>query len=268
MILQTQNLCFAYGRQQVLHNIGFSIESGSVTCLMGPNGSGKTTLLDCFMRINKPQSGSIELYDKPLASYKSTELAKHIAYIPQIHSVTFPYTVREVIMMGRMSYASTFGEPGEDDKAACEEAIRLMGLEGFAERPYSKLSGGEIRLVLLARALCQRSEIILMDEPTAYLDFHNEMFFLESVASMVRQKGISVIMSTHSPNHGFFFESKALNTKAVLLSKGRILQCGTPSEVITEENMASVFHVVSKIYDDESGKTVAIIRSVKEEEKC
>lgn len=263
MILEAKNVSFSYVKGiQVLKKVNLAIEENTVTCLMGPNGSGKTTFLDCLMGMQFPESGEITLLGRSLRKYKRNELARYMAYIPQSHPVTFPYTVREIVMMGRMSYVSAFGAPGAADQKACDEAIRLAGLENFADRPYCSLSGGEIRLVLLARALCQEAKVILMDEPAAYLDFRNELLFLERVVSLVKDRGVTVVMVTHAPNHGFYLESNSLNVNAVLMSEGEIVMSGKPSEVITEASIAQVFGVEGRITETEGYKSITMVKSL------
>ncbi len=263
MTLDVKNLCFSYEKgKPVLIDVSFQAERGGVICAMGPNGSGKTTLLDCILGGNKLSSGSVKILGKPLEAYKRTELARHVACIPQLHAPSFPYTVREVVLMGRMAYAPPFGGPRAADEAACDEALRAAGLEDFAERPYTALSGGELRLVLLARAMCQRAGLILMDEPAAYLDFQNEMRFLENVVSMTRERGVTVLLATHSPNHGFYFEGNGVPTKVLLLSMGRVAGYGAPSRVVTEETVAAVFGVEARILGEGPTRTVAILRAL------
>ena len=247
MILEARDISFSYGNGLALDHVSLGVEQGSLVCLMGRNGSGKTTLLDCLMGTLAPSSGSVYLMERPLHKYRRPEIARHISYLPQIHGITFPYTVREMVLMGRMAYASAFGSPKPEDEGDCEEAMKQAGVYGFRDQAYSSLSGGEIRLVLLARALCQRAEIILMDEPTVYLDFRNEMLFLQRVAELNAEGLATVVMATHAPNHAFYFESAGLNVCAAVMDNGRIEALGTPSEVITAENAARYFGVEAEI---------------------
>lgn len=247
MILEARDISFSYGKGQALDQVSLGVEQGSLVCLMGRNGSGKTTLLDCLMGTLTPYAGSVYLLNRPLQKYRRHEIARHISYLPQIHGVTFPYTVREMVLLGRLAYASAFGSPKPEDEAACDEAMKQAGVYAFRDQAYSSLSGGEIRLVLLARALCQRAEIILMDEPTVYLDFRNEMLFLQRVAELNAQGRATVVMATHAPNHAFYFESAGLNVRAALLDNGRLEALGAPSEVITAEAAARYFGVEAEV---------------------
>ena len=258
MILSAKDIYFSYGSHQVLSGVSLDVGEGKVICIMGPNGSGKTTLLDCLMGINKVEKGSIELFEKDIYSMSRKDIAKDISYMPQIHGVSFPYTVREFVLMGRMAYAGTFGSPGEKDFEACEAAIEKAGLKAYADMAYSSLSGGELRLCLLARALCQDAKVIMMDEPTAHLDFRNEMLFLERVAMLAKEGAVSVVMSTHSPNHALMLESLGVSTKAMLLKDGKVYMKGNPSEVIDQSSIAEVFGVEAKIVDIDGMKNMFI----------
>ena len=247
MILEARDVSFSYGKGLALDHLSLGVEQGSLLCLMGRNGSGKTTLLDCMMGALTPTGGCVYLLGQPISQYRRHEIARHISYLPQIHGITFPYTVREMVMLGRLAYASAFGSPRSEDEEACDEAMRAAGIYEFRDKSYSSLSGGEIRLVLLARALCQQAEIILMDEPTVYLDFRNEMLFLQRVAELTAQNGATVVMATHSPNHAFYFESVDVPIQAALLDKGHLVAVGTPSDVITPAAAADVFGVEAEV---------------------
>jgi len=266
-VLKISNLSFAYATKEVFDNISFSIKSGEILCLMGPNGCGKTTLIDNILAIHKSKAGEIILMDKPLSRLKRHEIAQDIAYVPQIHSVTFPYTVKEVVMMGRTAYAGMFGEPGADDEVIALEALSKVGILHYADKPYSMLSGGEIKLVLLARALGQRTAMIIMDEPTAHLDFKNELLFLETIADLCANENIAVLMATHAPSHAFYFKSRGINTNAAIMNKGSIVAYGDPDRVVTEDNIRDVYGVKAKItveLDDDGNeiKTVTLLKTV------
>ncbi len=246
-ILDVQKVTFAYETKEVFRDISFKIDKGEIFCLLGPNGCGKTTLLDCIMDIHQQKSGEIFLQGKSAHSYKRHELAQHVAYVPQIHDITFPYTVKEVVLMGRTAYTGMFGEPQERDEEIALEMLDLVGMLDYAEQPYSKISGGEVKLVLLARALGQQSELIIMDEPTAHLDFRNELLFLESIVNLCSQSKITVLMVTHSPNHAYYFAEKGLPVKVAMLNQGKMIAYGGPYEVLTEENLQKVYRVKVKI---------------------
>ena len=266
MILEIKNLSFSYGEEPLLKDLSLSVNAGEVVCLLGPNGSGKTTLLDCALGFHKSYEGSVTLCGKDVRAYSRKQLAEKVAYVPQLHTPTFPYTVREVVLMGRTAQAGLFGAPDGEDYAVCDDALRRVGMQTFADRPYTSLSGGELKLVLLARALAQKAALIVLDEPTASLDFKNELLFLETLAGLVINDGISVLMATHALQHPFYFESQRLPVQAVMLSRTQPAQTGTPSELLTPETLLDVYGVRASILEttDENGakvKTVAVTGS-------
>jgi iron complex transport system ATP-binding protein len=249
-VLDIRGLDFSYGAQRVFSDVSLPVSAGDVVCLMGPNGCGKTTLLDAIMGLKKPQAGEILLNGRQVGDYKRHEIARNIAYVPQLHDVTFPYTVREMVLMGRTAYTSAFGKPTREDEAICADALRRIGIAHFSEKLYSRLSGGEIKLVLLARALGQSAPVMLLDEPTAHLDYKNELLFLETVVGQCRAGGLTVILATHAPDHAFYLASKGLAVRAVMMAQGRLECCGEPDDVITSENIRAVYGVRAKIMTD------------------
>ena len=250
LALDIRGLAFSYGEQNVFSDVSLPVSTGDVICLMGPNGCGKTTLLDAVMALKIPRAGEILLDGRSVVAYRRHELARKMAYVPQIHDVTFPYTVREVVLMGRTAYAGAFGKPSREDMSICDAALRRIGIEGLADKPYSRLSGGELKLVLLARALGQGAPMMLLDEPTAHLDFKNELLFLETVAGQCRDGGLTVLIATHAPDHAFYLASKGLSVRAAMMARGGLLYCGTPDEVITADTIRAVYGVHAKILTD------------------
>lgn len=254
--LGVENVSFSYPGKEVLKDISLTLNTGEILCLMGPNGCGKTTLIDNIMAIHRPQAGRILLSGRPIVEYKRHMLARNIAYVPQIHDITFPYTVKEVVLMGRTAYTGIFGEPSAEDEEICMEALRKVGAEHFADKPYSRLSGGEVKMVLLARALGQRAPLIILDEPTAHLDFKNELLFLEMIVELCRKEEIAILMVTHAPAHAFYFESKGMQIKAAMMHDGVMAAYGAPGDVVTRENIARVYGVKARIdmITDEEGR--------------
>lgn len=249
-LLQVDGLGFSYPAKKVFREISFSLSKGEILCLMGPNGCGKTTLLDTIMSIHQPDEGSITLLGEPIESFGRREIAQNIAYVPQIHHIVFPYTVEQIVLMGRTAHLGHFKEPRSKDLEYCFRAMERVGIGHLAKHPYSQLSGGEVKLVLLARALSQHTPLIIMDEPTANLDFKNELLFLESIADLCYKEGISILMATHSPEHAFYLESKGLMVKAALMWNGRMVEYGQPHRVIREENIERVYGVKIRINND------------------
>lgn len=283
MRLEIKNLSFAYDsavRKQSLtdkilkkqeqakpphlavNHVSLSLTDGQILCLMGQNGSGKSTLLNCIMGIYRPQEGQIFLDQKNLSSAKRHEIAKSLAYVPQLHQINFPYTVREAVLMGRTAYISAIGGPSDEDLAISEKAMDRVGIRHLADKNYGSISGGELRLVLLARALSQQTKVILMDEPTAHLDYHNELYFMEMVSELCKNDGISILMATHAPAQAFYFEHKGNDTRSLFLKNGRMITEGIPSEVITSDLLKEVYEIEAKILDYQGEKTILLQKSL------
>jgi len=247
VLLEVENLTFAYDPQDIFKNISFQVNKGEVFFLLGPNGCGKTTLLDCILGLLKPKGGDIRLNGKDTKGIRCDHIAKQLAYVPQGHEKTFPYTVLDIVLMGRASYIGMFGSPSEQDIDFAEEALKLVGIIHLKNRRYTQLSGGEGQLVMIARALAQKTPLIIMDEPTSHLDFKHEMVILETIVELVRDTGISIIMATHFPNHAFYFENNRVNTRVALMNQGTFLVSGTPTDVISEENLRWLYNINARV---------------------
>ncbi len=261
-MLSVKDLCFSYGERPALSGVSLEAGKGEVLCVMGPNGSGKSTLIDCVMGLHPGYGGSISLEGKDIRRCSRREIARQVAYVPQNHSPTFPYTVREVVMMGRTAYLSAFGTPSDGGEELCEHAMRRVGILDLADKPYNTISGGELRLVILARALCQDTPLILMDEPTAHLDYRNELVFLEIVSELCLKDGISVLIATHSPDQAFYFESHGVPVSAMFLKKGVTAAAGRPSDIITASLLEDVYGVRARILESDGEKTILLQRSL------
>lgn len=246
-MLEIRGLRFSWPGHAVLEGVDLAVEAGEVMCLMGHNGCGKSTLIDCVLGENRPQAGSVVLAGRDAAQMPAAERARIAAYVPQVHERTFPYTVRHMVLMGRSPHLGVTGSASADDESAVESALATCGIERLAERPCTELSGGEMQMVLLARALAQDAPLIILDEPTAHLDFRNELVFLETVEALAAERGVTVFMATHSPNQAFHLEAAGLRVRVALMRGGRIAACGTPAEVLTEEAVERVFGVEARL---------------------
>jgi iron complex transport system ATP-binding protein len=246
-MIKISNATFAYDKADVFRDISLEINEGEIFCLFGPNGCGKSTLIQCILGILNLKSGIITLRGQDVSTMKPQMVAKEAAYIPQVHDKPFPFKVIDVVMMGRTAYTGMFSLPGSEDRKIAEEALERVGISHFRDRPYTQLSGGETQLVLVARALAQQTPVLIMDEPTAHLDFRNELAFLETTVRLVQSTGITVIMATHSPNHALYFEGRTIKTRVALMNNEQVVFQGTPSAVLTVENMASTFNIESKV---------------------
>lgn len=254
-LIEVKNATFNYGKQNIFHDIDFTVNRGEIFCLLGPNGCGKTTLLDCILGTNRLKSGSISINGREISSLKPHKLAQRIAYVPQRHDSTFPYSVMDITLMGRASYTGIFSAPSRNDREIAKDALKLIGVYHLRKRPYTQLSGGELQLVMIARALAQNAPVIVMDEPTAHLDFRHELVVLESIINFIRKKEISVLMATHFPNHAFYFEDNKVNIKIALLRNGEFMATGAPGDILNEARIEKLYGVKSSLFSySDNGK--------------
>lgn len=253
-LLEVKNARFCYDEREIFRDIEFSVEPGRIYCIFGPNGCGKSTLLECILGLLPLKEGQIRLNGSPIESLNPKELAKKIAYVPQIHEKSFPYTVQEFVLMGRTAHGNMLTSPGQKDLPIVEEALESLGMIDYKDRPYTQLSGGELQLVMLARAIVQQTPVIVMDEPTSHLDFKNDLIILETISRLVTEKKLSIVMATHSPNHGFYFEYHELPVEVLLMGERGKLIRGKPSEVFTEDTMRRVFEMESRVIACQTGE--------------
>lgn len=252
-LLEIENLHFSYGTKQVLSGLSLNLEEGEVLCLLGPNGCGKTTLLDCILKILTPASGTLSIMGKNQKSLSPQELAKITAYVPQKHSSHFPFTVSDFVLMGRTPYTGLLGAPGKKDRELVHKVLLELGLEALQNKDYSRLSGGEARMVLIARALVQEAPLLIMDEPGSHLDYRNEILMLETILTLVKNRKRSVLMSTHSPNQVFFLENCGLPVRAAILQDGVIQDMGKPMDILTPEKLKKVYGVRTALVNHMDG---------------
>lgn len=246
--LEVHNLHFNYGKNPVLRGIRLELKAGEVLCVFGPNGCGKTTLIECLLGLKKPRSGEILLAGQRLSQLKTPEIARKIALVPQKYQHTFGYTVMEMVLMGRTASTGIFQSPGEQDVEIAESALKRVGMMAFRECSINQLSGGEMQLVMLARALAQKTEVIVFDEPTSHLDFRHELNVLKYMCRLVREQGMSLLMSTHFPNQALYIENQGIPTRVALMEDGVIYAQGAAAQTLSEENMRRVFKIETKIY--------------------
>lgn len=237
MLLNIEHLSFSYGKKNapVLDDLSFSVEEGSLLCLLGANGAGKSTLFKCILGILSARSGHIFIEGKNIKELSVAGLAAIFSYIPQYCSPVFSYTVRELVLMGTTPRLSLFSSPGKKERQKAEEVIEKLGLSALADRRVGAISGGERQIALLARALAQNARIILMDEPTANLDYGNQIRVLNLLQRLTRD-GCTVIMSTHQPDHALLY-----GTNVMILEKGKIICSGVPKDVLSSRTLSDTY---------------------------
>lgn len=246
-LIEVRDAAFSYGAQSIFNNISFSVTPGEIFCLLGPNGCGKTTLLDCILGFHRLRSGSIHVGGRDARSYRPGKIARHLAYVPQLHERAFPYTVREIVLMGRAAYLGMFEAPSQEDRRLADEALERIGILHLGDRPYTHLSGGETQLVMIARALVQETPVVILDEPTAHLDFRYELVIMEVITELVKAGNLSIIMATHFPNHAFYFQNNGVGATVALFHEGTFLAKGPPEDVLDEERLKILYGVNASV---------------------
>ena len=231
----------------MLRDISFRVEQGEFLSILGPNGVGKSTLFRCVLGLLSGYTGQVLVDGVDARQFSIRESARHIAYIPQSSHPIFNYRVFDIVLMGATSAVSVLRAPGREHTERCHWALEKVGISHLADRCYHRLSGGEQQLVMIARALVQNAPILMLDEPTANLDFGNQLRVLEQVRSLARE-GYTVIQTTHHPEQSYLFSDRIL-----ALQNGRVLLEGAPSQVLTQQAIRDLYGVevdVVSLYED------------------
>jgi len=253
-ILDIQNISFSFSNQKLIDNCSFEIEEKSQNFLIGLNGSGKTTLLKILLGLLNKKKGKIFILGKNQNEYTSEELAKIIAFVPQTQSEIFPFSVEEIISTGRTPFVNFFGVQSQRDKEIIDEFITKLDLNSVRKKQITKISGGELRRTLIARALVQQPKILLLDEPNSYLDVEHQISIFEILAKLSDEQKLTTITVTHDLNIAFLFAQNVL-----ILHEGKIKK-GKKEEILTENNIKYYFHVNSKINFTDNYSTISILR--------
>ena len=237
VLCQVKNLSFQYQEALVLDKVAFDLRPGEVLGLIGPNGSGKTTLIKLMARLLKPAGGDILLEGQTLDSFSTRMLAKRVAWMPQDIQILYPFTVRDLVFLGRTPYTRGFGFERDEDRAIVENVMKRTGLIEIADRPVGKLSAGQKQRVILASRLAQKPRVLLLDEPMAHLDLSIQIQMMAIFCDLAKNDGIAVLMACHDLNLAAQFCDQIL-----LLKEGRMAGLGSPSEVLTEQTIRDVYH--------------------------
>jgi iron complex transport system ATP-binding protein len=236
-MLEVADLSFGFPGRTVGHDVSFKLAPGEVMCVLGPNGGGKTTLFRTVLGLLGPHSGQVKLENDNLNELSRPQIARRVGYVPQGHTGYFAFTVREFVLMGRTAHLGAFASPGKHDLSVAERVLESLGIAQLAGKPVTEISGGERQLALVARALAQEPKLLVLDEPTASLDFGNQVRVLERISALARS-GIAILFSSHEPDHAFLCAQRAL-----LLGEGRVLELGAPREVIRPDTLQRLYQV-------------------------
>ena len=233
--ITARNLSCGYHRHAILTGVDLEVSTGEVLCLLGPNGVGKTTLFRTLLGHLSPVAGRVEIGGRERSSLSRRQMARYIAYVPQLHEPPFAFTVFDVALTGCVSRLGLLDSPSREDRERTDEVLRRLGIAHLSARPFTELSGGEQQMTLIARALVQDGRILVMDEPAAALDLRNQATVLRCIRDLADENH-GVIMTSHSPDHAFL-----VATRAVLITRAREILSGPVSEVLTEENLQAAY---------------------------
>jgi len=251
-ILTIDSLSYRYDPAQpiVVKEVSFTITSGTVTAILGPNGAGKSTLMNLLLGLQKPESGNIHLEDLPLNKYSRRELSQWMGLVPQSEYIPFEYSVLEFVLLGRAPYLGPLDLPGEKDVEIARSALEQVGITHLKNRPIPALSGGELQLVLIARALAQQPRILLLDEPTSHLDLANRNTILR-ILGQLRASGVTVIFTTHDPE-----AASLIADHLVLMRSSQVVFTGDMESTFTTEKLTHTYGIPVEVIEIEGVRLV------------
>jgi len=253
-MLKIESLSFGFPGRTVGREVSFALGAGEAMCVLGPNGGGKTTLFRTILGLLPLHAGKILFEDTSLASLSRGEIARRMGYVPQGNAAYFAFTVRDFVLMGRTAHLGVFSVPGRNDRELAERVLESLGIGALAERPVTEISSGERQLALVARALAQEPRLLVLDEPTASLDFGNQIRVLQKIAALT-SSGISILFSSHDPDHAFLCAQRVL-----LLGEGRALEIGAPAEVIRADSLKRLYGVSVEVLPLGDGRHTCLPR--------
>ncbi len=255
VIFEVKNGTFGYDKRKVLNDISFCVKTGEVMSVLGSNGVGKTTLLKCMMGFLKWDAGQSYVDGTPIQDIGKKELWKRIAYVPQAKGSAFSYTALDMVVLGRSAHIGTFRQPKKEDIDIALGAMEEIGILHLKDKLCTKMSGGELQMVWIARALTAFPEMLVLDEPESNLDFKNQLIILDTIKKLSKERNISAIVNTHYPAHAL-----QLSDKALMMNRDGSSIYGDAGSVINEDNMKTVFGV--HVHVNEYRQKEQVYRSV------
>ena len=236
-LVEARGLAIGHRGKPLIRGIDLRLEAGQVLCLLGPNGAGKTTLFRTLLGLIPPLRGHVTLDGQPLARLSRARIVRHLAHVPQSLATPFAFTALDIVLMGASAGLGPFDRPGKPQTARALAAMEALGIADLAPADVTRLSGGQRQLVLIARALAQDARAIVMDEPTASLDFANRIKVGHAIRGLA-DSGIGVILSSHHPD-----QAAALGDQALLINRGGVIACGPIGETLTAENLTRLYGI-------------------------
>jgi iron complex transport system ATP-binding protein len=252
MKLEARDLAIGYPGHLVGRDIALALEPGEVLCLLGPNGAGKTTLFRTLLGLQPPLGGAVLIDGTPLTTLAPAEIARRLAYVPQAHVTEFSYSVLDVVLMGRTARLKPFASPGAADARVAMAKLETLGIRDLAAHDYTRISGGQRQLALIARALAQEAPILVLDEPTASLDFGNQALVLARVRALANE-GFGIVLSTHDPDHALM-----VATRVAVIAEGGLRAIGPPAEVVTPALLSAIYRTAVLVEVTPSGHRVCV----------
>ncbi len=252
-ILDIENISLNFRDKSVLHDVSFSVEKGEFFVIVGPNGAGKTSLLKVLSGLQKVQQGSLTIKDKNISKYRRRNLSQIMAIVPQQIEVGFPFTVADTVIMGRTPHLGILGMEGDEDHDIAREAMEFTEVAHLADRKLYQLSGGELQRVIIARAICQQPEIILLDEPTTALDPAHQIKIMDLMEKFRREQGITIVMVSHDLNLASMYGDRLL-----LLKDGRVVKTGDPGSVLDRELLEESYGCKMRVDESPLGQVARI----------
>jgi iron complex transport system ATP-binding protein len=261
-ILDIDGVSAGYQGSLVLRDVSFSVHGGEIAALLGPNGCGKTTLLRVIGKLLDPSDGSVRVMGQDVHHMSQAGLSKVVASVAQVHRTTFPFTALDILLTGRMPFVSIFASPSASDVRYCQDVLDWFGIRHLEHQPISTLSGGERQLVMIARALAQEPRVLLLDEPTTYLDLRNQVKVLDTIHEQARAQDLTVLMTIHDPNQAFAYADRAVLLRKLAAHEGEdpaaaprashatnTIATGVPAAVLTPRNVQEAYGVAVDVIE-------------------